>query len=212
MSGSAKVVLNSADFSKVQAYATQIRPLLCASAPGEEPEKLLLLPGGDPIRHMTNHLKSLETKFRVKVPTATLVRKAGATATARKVGGEAGVLIRQQLSHSSETDLRFYQALCGDSDAATAFTTMEQLREAGSTSSAPQQSPSRPDAATAPAPPAGGGRRRFTTAEEKLVKDYFKETIRKKESASLSQCKAFLQAHRLQRTPKQIQDKVRNLI
>ena len=79
---------------------------------------------------MSNLLKGLETKFQVKVPTATLVRKVGATDTARKVGGEAGVLIRQQLSHSSETDLRFYQALRGDHDAATAFTTMEQLREA----------------------------------------------------------------------------------
>lgn len=211
MSGSAKVVHNSADFSKVQGYATQLRPLLCASAPGEEPDKLLLLPGGDPIHHMANLLKGLETKYQVKVPTATLVRKAGATATARKVGGETGVLIRQQLSHSWETDLRFYQALRGDRDAATALSTMEELREAGNTSPAPQQSTSRePDAATPPAPPAG--RRRFTPAKEKLVKTYFMDTIRRKESASRAQCKAFLQAHPMQRTLKQIQDKVRNLL
>ena len=57
------------------------------------------------IHHMSNLLKGSEAKYQVNVPTAILVHKPGATATARQIGGEAGVLIRQQLSHSSETDM-----------------------------------------------------------------------------------------------------------
>lgn len=52
--GSAKVLLRSADFSKVQAYATQLRSLLCPSDPNRVTEKLLLLPGGRPISHLRN--------------------------------------------------------------------------------------------------------------------------------------------------------------
>ena len=60
---------------------------------------------------MQNMLKCLQDKYKVVVPTPALVRKAGATATARHISEETGVLIRQQLSHSSQTDLRFYQAI-----------------------------------------------------------------------------------------------------
>lgn len=82
MSGSAKVLLRSADFSRVQVYATQLRPLLCPSNPARAHENLLLLLGGCPIHHLRNTLRVLERKYQVVVPTATLVRKAGTTATA----------------------------------------------------------------------------------------------------------------------------------
>ena len=61
-------------------------------------------------------------------------------------------------------------------------------------------------------PTAASGRMRFTADEEKLVKSYFREVINCKRTASLEQCKAFLRMHPMQRTAKQIQVKVRNLL
>lgn len=94
MSGSAKLTLNSADLIKVEAYVTHIRPLTC---PGDSPN-LLLLPGGKPISHMQNMLKCLQDKYKVVVPTPALVRKAGATATARHISEETGELIRHSVT------------------------------------------------------------------------------------------------------------------
>ena len=211
MSGSAKLTLNSADLSKVEAYVTHIRPLTC---PGDSPN-LLLLPGGKPISHMQNVLKSLQHKYKVVVPTPTLVRKAGATATARHISGETGVLIRQQLSHSSETDLRFYQAIRGDAHAATAFQTMEKLRSESVPSVAgnanlPQSSAVTSHTSQEAGPTTTTKRRKFTTAEEQKVASYFATAIRHKKTVSAADCRLFLQANPMDRTPKQIQDKVRN--
>ena len=131
MSGSAKVLLRSADFSKVQAYASHLRPLLYPSETFEAPENLLLLPGGK--THLPHAECTEDSGDQILAGGA--YGHPGAKGRCQCCStshlSKAGVLVCQQLSHSSETDLRFYQALRGDEDAAVAFRAMKQLQGNG---------------------------------------------------------------------------------
>ena len=53
--------------------------------------------------------------------------------------------------------------------------------------------------------------RPFTAEETLAVEEYFGGAIDKHVSVSLADCKRFLQSRNLERTPKNIQDKVRSL-
>ena len=58
----------------------------------------------------------------------------------------------------------------------------------------------------------GGTRVPFTDEEKEVVSDYFGQHISSRKPPSSDECRQFLQQHPLNRDPKQIRDKVRNLI
>ena len=53
---------------------------------------------------------------------------------------------------------------------------------------------------------------RFSTEEKQVVSDFFAEHISSGRAPSIDQCREFLRDHPIERTAKQIRDKVRNMI
>ena len=168
---SAKLILTSPHFSKLHNYVTKLRPLLCEDGH----EETLLLPGGKPVTHVNNLLQFLGRKYNISVPTATRVRKIGATETARKVSGPTSTLVMNQLSHSVSTDQRYYQAIHGDDEAVEAFHMMENLRKESTAKQKQDQIPT-----VGPSSPSKPKRVKFTEEDVAAIKDYFKEELRLK--------------------------------
>ena len=65
----------------------------------------------------------------MNIPSATLVRKTGATNLARSVSGPIATWVQNQMAHLTKTLARFYRAITGAKDAAVAFHSMERLRQ-----------------------------------------------------------------------------------
>ena len=204
-SGSAKLLLSQGDLSRLKSYVEVLRP---HCDPNDQCQNLLVLPYGKKIGKLNNLLKSLGDKYGIKLPSATRVRKIGATSTVKNVSGPSTSLVQRQLSHSSETDNRFYQAITGKDDAAKAFRIMETLRLNTSTSPKTTDTMSPPPLQQIPS----RKRQPFTKDEEETLRKYFGASLSEGKHISLNSAKQFLAAHPSHRTPKQIQDKIRNII
>ena len=76
--------------------------------------------------------------------------------------------------------------------------------------------PSNSDPATKvsgpPYTPKSSRRRFFSESELEAVEDYFSDTVVNGTTPSIAKCRAFLGRHNMARSPKNIQDKVKNLI
>lgn len=201
--GYAKLVLEPLDHARICQYVHQIRPL-------QDPEgistNLFIVSGGRPLSKLSSRLKALGGKYTLNLPSASRVRKIGATSVAMNLGNTAKAhLVTRNMSHSLNTNAEYYQAVVGDTHAVTAFETMSELRETpkqdGTVSKehTPQSTPTRKLQQ----------RRPYTTKESKKIMKYFASHIESAISPSLAECKAFLDAHDMVRTPKNIQDKVR---
>ena len=78
---------------------------------------------------MVQQLKKLGSRYSLVLPTATRVRKIGATNVALNVGaGEESSMVHRQMSHTQTTSQLHYEAIVGDKHAACAFRTRETLR------------------------------------------------------------------------------------
>ncbi len=102
-----------------------IRPQLDPT--GTNPTFLLLRGGGKPITMGNKLLRKLEAEYNIKIPTATMVRKMGATISAQKItSARDRALIATQMSHTPE---RYYAATKEAQHAAKGFILMEELRK-----------------------------------------------------------------------------------
>ena len=94
-SGSAKLILSSGDLSHLSAYVTTLRPLM---DPENKNPYLNILPGGRQLTKMNALLQSLGSKYNIKLPSATPVRKIGANKkgfrTLECIGCEAAVSLK----------------------------------------------------------------------------------------------------------------------
>ena len=147
-------------------------------------------------------------------------------------------LVTRQMAHSATTEAQYYQAIVGDKHAASALSTMTNLMsgKGSETERSPKLSVTRPSAGEQVATSGSEGwsslykqevtsesqtsetesmrrarRRPFTVEETEAVRRYFSRHIEGRHSASLSECKTFLFRHKMDRSAKNIQDKVRNL-
>lgn len=203
MEGFAKLVLEPLDHARLGQYIHLVRPLQDTQGKSNH---LFLLSGSRPITKLSTKLKSLGVKYGLSLPTASRVRKIGATAVALNLGDSTKAhLVTRNMSHSVNTSAQYYQAIVGDSHAATAFETMSQLREDGS----------EVDAKSSESPlltPRKAQRRHaYSEKESNAVAKYFASHVEQGIPASLAECKEFLLVNEMARTPKNIQDKVRAL-
>lgn len=211
LAGSAKLMLTPEDFTRLKAYVDVIRPVMDANL---DVPNLLILPGGKPIHNMHNLMESLGRMYQVSIPSATLVRKTGATSLARNVSGPTATLVQNQMAHSTETHARFYRAITGAKDAAVAFHSMEKLRvqEKPGVVVRTKKSSSSSTGGETTSSASPRKRFRFSSKEEEQIKAHFATAISSHVTPSLGACRAFLAKNPMDRSPKQIQDKVKNFI
>ena len=125
--GQAKLFLSPLDYARQQEYLLNLRPL--RDPHGESPF-LIIFSGGRQLVRMSQIQATLGQRYNIVLPTATKVRKIGATLVALHVGvGGTATLVKRQLSHTAVTDEKYYQAIVGDTHSAQAFNTMEALRK-----------------------------------------------------------------------------------
>lgn len=69
-------------------------------------DNVFLLPGGKKVVKISNIIRFMESELKVEIPSATEVRKIGATAVAKKcTEGEARVVARQ-MAHDPRTTIK----------------------------------------------------------------------------------------------------------
>ncbi len=194
--GPANLTLDSKTAKRLDLYFKYIRPLLVE--PGEDIDNLFILPGSQKITKITNLESFVSKTLGILIPTSTKARKIGSTLAARNLDYQKHSLITKQMSHQPEVSRKFYEAVHGPQDAAAAFQTMEQLRT-GSTSCPTEPHLAIGDSAL---------NKRWSPADTNLIKKLFASDIKKMRTPGVAQCTDL----GLDRTPKQIQDKVRTII
>ena len=98
--GTAKLLVEKHNFSKLQLYFDKIRPTIKSTE-----NNLLLRSNGNAIKSIQHYLRPLGAKYNINIPTATQIRKAGATAVVLECSSKEGTLVSRQLSHSLTTDV-----------------------------------------------------------------------------------------------------------
>ena len=128
-------------------------------------------------------------RYGVNVPTATASRHAAATAVTK--GGEERerAAVATMMSHSLQTQDRYYAELKGREEAVKGF---QNLRQGSA--------------------PTHRGRVPFSEEEIQSLTLFFEEYIETDTVPAVAVCRDFLKNHPLDRQPKQICDKLRHLI
>ena len=146
---------------------------------------LFVLCGGRPSHQIVGG------RYGLQLPSATRVRKIGATTVAVKYGqSPKASLVTRQMSHSLNTEATYYQAIVGDQHAATAYTTMAELQQGTPTKQA-EKSPEPPKEwlPVMPSPKCTPRqRRRFSEEKTEDVKKFFQEQIENGMGVSLREC------------------------
>ena len=125
--GPAKLMFNPEMHSRALKYRELIRPLLTVTR-GDVPF-FFVLPNSQPIDKITNVARILQRRLGIDIPTATMVRKMGATAVARNCSEKEQHLVARQMNHDMQTCRDHYQAVVSDKDAVSMYTTIRHLRE-----------------------------------------------------------------------------------
>ena len=188
---------------------------------------LLLLCGAQPLSNLSSWVQELGARYDLVLPSATRVRKIGATEVAMRLGDTTDThLVTRHLSHSAATETQYYQAIVRDTHSANAFELMEGLCKGKKKgilkkgadkqgSESVRESPctsSKSDGSLLPTTLVQK-RRAFTSKETESVSSAFTSHIHRRCTPSLAECKRFLQTHPLHvRSPKNIQEKVKNLM
>ena len=127
--GYARVLLEGIDYSRILLYKNTVRKCL---DPDGTSTNLFVLSGSRPLTKLSSRIQSLGKIYGLTLPTATRVRKIGATSVALNLGDTATAhLVTRHLSHSAATESQYYQAIVGDRHAVEAFGSMENLRAGG---------------------------------------------------------------------------------
>lgn len=118
--GSAKLVLDTNMMARIRTYMKYIRPALAET--GNDIPNLFIMPGSHPV-HFNNLLtfKYLD----IDIPTATMVRKIGATTAIQKLDKPTNALVSRQMSHHPTVSANYYQGVKCPIHAATSHQAME---------------------------------------------------------------------------------------
>ena len=200
--GVAKVVLDGVDHGRVIQYLETVRRRQVGD---KEVENLFVLSGGRPIVNLSSKIKAIGLRYGLSLPSATRVRKIGATSVALNLGKSASAnLVTRQMSHSVNTEAIYYQAIVGDKHAASAYSTMSNLRTGQQTTPVTEKEESTLRSTQQ--------RRPYSDEETEAIKRYFVVEIGAGDRVALAACKKFLGLHHFSRTAKNVQDKIRNLV
>ena len=185
LEGVAKVVMDAVDHGRVVLYVDTIRNVQVDKT---DTNNLFILTGGRPLGNLSSKIKSIGNRL----PSVTRVRKIGATSVALTLGqSPTANLVTRQMSHTINTEALHYQAIVGNEHAASAFTTMTQLRTVGNSSDVLSNT-------SRASTPCKAQRRRPFSAEETLaVQEYFGGAIEEHVSVPLADCKRFFQIRNL---------------
>ena len=119
--------------------------------------------------------------------------RGGATCSAKELDYQTHHLVTQQMSHQADVSRKYYEAVHGKRDAAFAFQKLEGLRT-GSKAGTSETG--------------GLASQRWSTLDTAFVKKKFAACIKNARTPGLPECSEI----GLDRTAKQVQDKVRTLI
>ena len=236
--GSAKFVLKDDIFSLLEEYVSVIRPKLCEAE--KESRYLFITNGGCPLTSsvLRKKFSKLGQTCGFVPPTSTTVRKIIETSAATTLGENEQSLVATQLHHSTATAKQYYQAVIGSKQAVKAQVLIEGLGEefpeAEECTETEQQSQpanesedelsqisqlvrseskgkekQQGDSET----PKKYIKKAFTKSQEETIITYFKTNIKNKQTIEIGEARKFMQLHPIpNKSPKNVQDKVRNLI
>ena len=173
-------------------YVTHIRPQIGGGL------SLLRLPtpeGGSRRLDTLGPLFDLiEKRYKVKVRTATEVRKSVATRVAKQCSEVERRAVAKHLSHSAETSSRHYEETNTRKAAADVAKLLGKKKK---------QAKQKDERQT---------RREYSVEEKLAIEDFFRTQIDNDRHVSLEQCREFLSLHpTIDRRDKQIQDRVKTL-
>ena len=229
--GAAHVVMTVQDYELIRKYVRRIRP---KQDPSGLHNELFLLPGPKPVQNAAALMQGLGRQYNIDVQTPTSLRKTGATA-AISLGRDETTLIQRHMSHAPSTAAKYYQAVTGRKEAAKAHLLRRKLegksKEENESETSDVENVESEDKSEASEVESEVGseeteqhkvektrpvkgqmpkkRQPFTDKERKLIHSYFEQDIKTKTTPSLSKCRQFLAKNNMSRTPKQIQDHVR---
>lgn len=208
----AKLTLKPDEEVRVQQYMVRIRPCILE---GKQSVYLLMLTGGRRVTNLSRMISTLGMKFGISLPTATQVRKSGASAVAQKYGSTSaeGDLIIRQLGHSRHTDAVYYQALTGPRQAAHASLLMDDLVKETEVIQGEKRGECTSNKKPNPHPKKKKRDRNWSKAEDALLRSLFGSevfTIRVK-LPTLSQIRKALHDSGLTRSPDQALNRIKNL-
>ena len=187
--GRAKITASHHLAGNIDKFVACLRPQIEGSS------SILLFPNrkGKPLDHLSRHVNNLANKLGIQIPSnATATRHITATAVASSSFTERSA-VATAMSHSTATQNLYYAANKGKKDAVKGFSIMEGMRQTESEGTSSSRVP-------------------FSDTEKEVISNYFSQHISSGTVPSAEECRHFLYEHQLNRTQKQIRDKVRNLI
>lgn len=124
--GTAKLMFNTVLKGKVMDYINYIR---CASLEqdNEDNDYLFLSADGKQYAKISNTTRYLSNYLKINLPSATSLRKGGATAAAEQCSDKDVRLVTRQLAHDPRVHSRFYECIRGKEDAKKAYKIMKSV-------------------------------------------------------------------------------------
>ena len=187
--GRAMVTARGVLLQSLTEYVQHLRPLL--------PDSPLLFPNkmGKPFDHLSRHVQQLGEKFSLQLPNATDSRHTAATATAMSCSDQDRDAVATAMSHSRKTQQNYYVNLKSKQEAARGFQVLEDLRQGHKTASKERKP-----------------RVEYSKEDVQTIALYFDSYIAAQDVPSAQECKQFLDDHPMSRSPKNVRDKVRQII
>ena len=204
--GPAHITITAEDKKLLDRYVQYIRP---RCDPYCEVRTVFVTVRGEPVTNMNQLLQWLAVKYGVRVPSCMTLCTVAATACAADLEPKDRLLICSQMGHSEQVHRKYYEKLQTTQQAATAFMLRQRMIEDEESSTnkvePPKQAPKAKQA------PKVRHRREYNERELSLIKRWIKEDLKDRPSATLAECRSFLKRHPMERTAKNIQDKVAQL-
>ena len=122
--GTAKLMFKADLKIKVEEYINYIRPS-CLNF--EESEYLFLLPNGEQVKKIYNLIRYMSNEIDIKLPSATTVRKGGATAAAASCSEHDVRIVTRQLAHDPRVHNKYYECIRGKKQAKQAYDIMQSV-------------------------------------------------------------------------------------
>ncbi len=165
---------------------------------------------GKPISQLNQSTQWLGEKYKVVTPTCTQLRKVGATEAGLRCSESTRHLITSQMAHSAVVHTKHYEKIRGSREAAKAHAERERL---AATADKGSESVSEDDnAGPEPSKQQKVAKIPYSEQEVAFIEAYFSDHIEKGRPAKPNEARAFLKLHSMERSFKQIQDKVRHII
>ena len=187
--GRAKITAGKHLATQLDKYVKFIRPL------AQVGDSNILFPNteGRPIDHLSRCVNTVTKSLGIKLPsTATETRHSAATAIQGGTEQQRNV-VATTMSHSRMTQEVYYSLKKGQKEAVEGYRLMEGMRRREANAS-------------------GGGRSLFTPEQTETIRSFFGDHIASRTPPSLEECRQFVKQHPIGKEPKNVRDKVRNLI